>query len=56
MPYITVGKENADGLAELGVAAAAAAIRNGDISSESYTSALLRRAQMGDVIVDKPTR
>jgi acetyl esterase/lipase len=31
----------ADGLAELGVAAAAAAIRNGDISSESYTSALL---------------
>ena len=53
MPYITVGKENsstasaaADGLAELGVAAAAAAIRNGDISSESYTSALLQRAQM----------
>jgi mandelamide amidase len=36
----------ADGLAELGVAAAAAAIRNGDISSESYTSALLQRAQM----------
>ena len=36
----------ADGLAELGVAAAAAAIRNGDISSESCTSALLQRAQM----------
>jgi mandelamide amidase len=36
----------ADGLAELGVAAAAAAIRNGDLSSESYTSALLQRAQM----------
>jgi hypothetical protein len=36
----------ADGLAELGVATAAAAIRNGDISSESYTSALLQRAQM----------
>jgi Asp-tRNA(Asn)/Glu-tRNA(Gln) amidotransferase A subunit family amidase len=32
-------------LAELGVAAAAAAIRDGDITSESYTSALLRRAR-----------
>ena len=36
----------ADGLAELGVAAAAAAIRDGDISSESYTSSLLQRARM----------
>jgi indoleacetamide hydrolase len=35
----------ADGLAELGVAAAAAAIRNGEISSESYSAALLRRAR-----------
>ncbi|GHH82820.1 indoleacetamide hydrolase [Streptomyces sulfonofaciens] len=32
-------------LAELGVAAAAAAIRNGDITSESYSAALLRRAR-----------
>lgn len=32
-------------LAELGVAAAAAAIRDGDITSESYTAALLRRAR-----------
>jgi indoleacetamide hydrolase len=31
-------------LAELGVAAAAAAIRNGDITAESYAAALLRRA------------
>jgi indoleacetamide hydrolase len=36
----------ADGLAELGVSAAAAAIRDGDISSESYISALLQRARM----------
>jgi indoleacetamide hydrolase len=35
----------ADKLAELGVAEAAAAIRNGEISSEAYTSALLRRAE-----------
>ncbi len=34
-----------DELAELGVAAAAAAIRNGDITSESYSTALLRRAR-----------
>ncbi|VVJ22612.1 Amidase [Amycolatopsis camponoti] len=34
-----------DNLAELGVAAAAAAIRDGDTTSESYTSALLRRAR-----------
>lgn len=33
-----------DRFSELGVAAAAAAIRRGDISSESYTAALLRRA------------
>ena len=33
-------------LVELGAVAAAAAIRNGEISSESYTSALLRRARM----------
>lgn len=32
-------------LAELGVAAAAAAIRNGDITAESYSAALLRRAR-----------
>ena len=35
----------ADGLAELGVAAAATAIRNGEITSESYSAALLRRAR-----------
>ncbi|OAP35281.1 indole acetimide hydrolase [Sinorhizobium glycinis] len=35
----------ADGLTGLGVVAAAAAIRNGDISSESYTAALLQRAR-----------
>ncbi|ANN65411.1 amidase family protein [Bordetella bronchialis] len=34
-----------DTLASLGVAAAAEAIRRGEISSESYTSALLRRAR-----------
>jgi mandelamide amidase len=34
-----------DELARLGVAAAAAAIRNGDITSESYSAALLRRAK-----------
>jgi Asp-tRNA(Asn)/Glu-tRNA(Gln) amidotransferase A subunit family amidase len=34
-----------DALAELGVAAAAAAIRTGDITAESYSAALLRRAQ-----------
>ncbi|WP_439382082.1 amidase family protein [Amycolatopsis lexingtonensis] len=34
-----------ENLAGLGVAAAAAAIRDGDITSESYTSALLRRAR-----------
>lgn len=34
-----------DELAQLGVAAAAAAIRNGEITSESYAAALLRRAQ-----------
>lgn len=32
-------------LAELGIAAAAAAIRNGDMTSESYACALLRRAR-----------
>jgi mandelamide amidase len=36
---------NDDELVELGVAAAAAAIRNGDITSEAYASALLRRAR-----------
>jgi indoleacetamide hydrolase len=35
----------ADKLADLGVAAAAAAIRYGNISSEAYTSALLQRAK-----------
>ncbi|NWL77281.1 amidase [Pseudomonas taiwanensis] len=34
-----------DGFHELGVATAAAAIRRGDISSESYAAALLRRAR-----------
>lgn len=34
-----------ENLAGLGVAAASAAIRDGDITSESYTSALLRRAR-----------
>jgi hypothetical protein len=32
-------------LTELGLAAAVAAIRNGDITSESYSSALLGRAR-----------
>ncbi|MCA1439916.1 amidase [Ensifer sp. IC4062] len=40
----TAGPE-AEGLAGLGIVAAAAAIRNGDISSESYTAALLKRAR-----------
>jgi indoleacetamide hydrolase len=35
----------ADGLAELGVVAAAAAIRNGEVTSESYSAALLQRAR-----------
>lgn len=34
-----------DGFASLGLAAAAAAIRDGDITSEAYTNALLRRAR-----------
>jgi indoleacetamide hydrolase len=34
-----------DGLAELGVAAAATAIRYGEITSEAYSAALLRRAR-----------
>ncbi|SDF00170.1 indole-3-acetamide amidohydrolase [Bradyrhizobium brasilense] len=37
-------RETAD-LTSLGVAAAAAAIRNGDITSENYTAALLQRAR-----------
>lgn len=41
----TVGAASRDDeLIELGVAAAAAAIRDGDITSEAYASALLRRA------------
>ena len=32
-------------LASLGLATAAAAIRNGDITSEAYTAALLKRAR-----------
>lgn len=38
-----ISEENA--LANLGVSEAAAAIRNGDISSEAYSAALLRRAR-----------
>lgn len=38
-------KQRSAPFAELGVAAAAAAIRDGDISSEAYTTALLRRAR-----------
>jgi indoleacetamide hydrolase len=38
-------RSEADELAELGVVAAAAAIRNGDITSESYSAALLHRAR-----------
>jgi indoleacetamide hydrolase len=34
----------ADGLTKLGVVAAAAAIRNGEVTSESYSAALLQRA------------
>ncbi|RZN13414.1 amidase, partial [Bradyrhizobium sp. Leo121] len=36
-------RDTAD-LASLGLAAAAAAVRNGDITSETYTTALLQRA------------
>ncbi len=43
--YTSKASAGADKLAELGVAAAAAAIRNGDISSESYTSTLLQTRQ-----------
>ena len=32
-------------LTSLGLAAAAAAVRNGDITSEAYTAALLQRAR-----------
>jgi indoleacetamide hydrolase len=38
-------RSGASGLEELGVAAAAAAIRHGDITAESYSTALLRRAR-----------
>ncbi|WP_328843280.1 amidase family protein [Streptomyces sp. NBC_00258] len=42
----TVGAASGDdAIVELGVAAAAAAIRNGEITSEAYASALLRRAR-----------
>lgn len=41
----TASEPEADWLAGLGVAAAAEAIRNGDISSESYAAALLQRAR-----------
>jgi mandelamide amidase len=40
-----VTAQPAEHLEELGVAAAASAIRNGDVSSEAYAAALLRRAQ-----------
>jgi mandelamide amidase len=39
----TASRETAD-LTSLGLAAAAAAVRNGDITSEAYTTALLQRA------------
>ena len=47
-------------LALLGLAAAAAAIRNGDITSEAYTAALLQRAQVvadlnAFITIDEPT-
>jgi mandelamide amidase len=45
MEEVTTNTPNTEALAELGVVAAAAAIRNGEISSESYTSALLHRAR-----------
>lgn len=42
----TVGVASGDdGIVELGVAAAAEAIRNGEITSQAYASALLRRAR-----------
>ncbi|MEY9536707.1 amidase family protein [Sinorhizobium fredii] len=41
----TASEQEADALAGLGVVAAAAAIRDGNISSESYTAALLQRAR-----------
>jgi indoleacetamide hydrolase len=40
----TASGEAAD-LTSLGLAAAAAAVRNGDITSENYTTALLQRAR-----------
>jgi mandelamide amidase len=40
----TASRETAD-LASLGLAAAAAAVRNGDITSEAYTTELLQRAR-----------
>jgi indoleacetamide hydrolase len=44
-PVDTAPVSGDDALAELGVAAAAAAIRDGDITAESYAAALLRRAR-----------
>jgi indoleacetamide hydrolase len=41
----TASREAATDLTSLGLAAAAAAVRKGDITSESYTSALLQRAR-----------
>ncbi|PDT79723.1 amidase family protein [Sinorhizobium sp. BJ1] len=41
----TASEPEAEGLTGLGIVAAAAAIRDGDISSESYTAALLQRAR-----------
>lgn len=43
--FTTTESSPANGFAELGAVAAAAAIRNGDISSESYATALLQRAR-----------
>ena len=40
----TLASTDIDGVASLGVAAAAAAIRNGELSSEAYATALLHRA------------
>ena len=43
--FPNVSPPDADVLAELGVSAAAAAIRAGDVSSDDYASALLARAR-----------
>ena len=44
-PSARANQSNTADLASLGLAAAAAAVRNGDITSEAYTTALLQRAR-----------